>query len=138
MKNRETLVRALKKLRIVRASWLMRRWQEFRWGHGVYLVFTVSLTNFLLITYRFLIEQIPFLESLFPNLAVYVASSLVIYVPLAIIVGHLYRTKQLETDIVMTQERNPYILEVLEQLKVIEGQLGILLDLRDRGSKNEE
>jgi ABC-type bacteriocin/lantibiotic exporter with double-glycine peptidase domain len=102
---------------------LKRRWQEFRWGHSVYLVFALSFLNFLLITYRLLIEHVPFLESLFPNLTTYAAIALTVYVPIAVLVGHFHRKRQLRTDIVLQAEQNPYLLEILERLKRIEEKL---------------
>jgi len=105
---------------MIKTDWLKRRWQEFRWGHGVYLIFAFSFLSFLLITYRFLVEYVTFLERLFPNLTFYAIIGLIIYVPTATIVGYFHRTKQLKTDMTLAQEQNPYTLEILEKLERIE------------------
>jgi len=105
---------------MVNINWLKRRWQEFRWGHSVYLVFAFSFINFLLITYRLLIEYVVILHFTFPNLTVYAVVAFVIYIPVAVAVGHLHRSKQLRTDVVMVSEKNPYFLEILERLERIE------------------
>jgi len=112
-------------------GWLKRRWQEFRWGHGIYLTLFLSFMNFLLISYRFLIEYVSSLKFLFPRLHIYAAAALLVYIPLAIIVGHLHRKRQLKTDISMVMEQNPYIMEILKRVRRIEKML------EERGSNND-
>jgi hypothetical protein len=96
---------------------------EFRWGHNVYLVFALSFLNFLLITYRLLIERILVLEDIFPNLTIYAAFIILIYIPSATLIGHYHRKKQLKVDVSLQAEQNPYLIEILERLKNIEEKL---------------
>ena len=35
-------------------GWFRSRWYEFRMGHSTYLIFLLTFTNFILISYRFL------------------------------------------------------------------------------------
>jgi len=104
-------------------KWIRRRWMEFRWGHSVYLAFFLSFLNFILISYRFLVEYVGFLKFLFPRLSIYIFVTVLIYIPLAIAVGHLHRKKQLKTDISLQMEQNPYIMEILEKVRRIEKML---------------
>ena len=104
-------------------NWIKRRWAELRYGHSIYLGFAFSFFNFLLITYRLLVEQVPFLENVFPTLIIYFIVALIIYIPLAIVVGHFHRTRQLKTDITLSQEQDPYLKIILESLKRIEKKL---------------
>ena len=106
--------------------WLRRRWMEFRWGHGVYLTFFLSFINFLLITYRLLIENIPILNQWFPRLVVYSVFMLIVYIPLAIAVGYMHRKKQLKIDQTLIAEQNPYFAEILRRLKKLEADLNRL------------
>lgn len=101
-------------------NWLMRRWQEFRWGHSTYLTFFISFLNFILITYRFLIDYVPFLKSLFPRLSIYTACTLLVYIPLAVAIGHIHRKRQLKITLAMTTEQDPYIMEILNRVRKIE------------------
>lgn len=103
--------------------WFRRRWMEFRWGHGVYLAFFLSFINFLLITYRLLIENIPFLNQWFPRLGLYAIFMLAIYIPLAVAVGHIHRKRQLKIDQTLIAEQNPYFAEILRKLDRIEKML---------------
>jgi len=101
-------------------SWLKRRWFEFRAGHNTYLAFILSFTNFLLITYNFLIGKIPFLSDVFSNLWFFAVLLIFCYVPLAVIVGHLHNKKQLSVDNEVTTRANPVTIEILERLARIE------------------
>ena len=38
---------------------IKRRWLDFRNGHSIYLVFLLTLVNFILIVYNFAILKIP-------------------------------------------------------------------------------
>jgi len=104
-------------------SWIKRRWTELRYGHSIYLGFAFSFFNFILITYRLLVEQVPFLETVFPNLTLYFIVALLTYIPLSIFVGHFHRTRQLKTDITLSQEQDPYLKVILESLKRIEKKI---------------
>jgi len=59
----------------------------FRRGHGSWLAYLISFTNFVVIQYRLLIERVPFLESLIPSFTAFVVTFFLIYVPLAIVIG---------------------------------------------------
>jgi len=73
--------------------YIKRRWLDFRNGHTIYLAFILNLVNFILIVYNFAIVKIP-LFSTFLNLPLFVLISFLIYVPIAIIIGHWHRRNQ--------------------------------------------
>ena len=74
-------------------SFLVRRWYDFRYGHSMYLAFLLSFTNFILICYRLLIERIPALHLLMPELWTFAAIFLIVYPITASIVGWMHRRK---------------------------------------------
>lgn len=104
-------------------NWVKRRWVEFRFGHSTYLSFVLSITNFLLITYTFLVERVPVLNTLFPHLWMFAAVGLIAYVPLSVLVGFWHRKKQLSVDGALNAEVNPYTLEILRRLEKLEKML---------------
>lgn len=87
----------------MRGSFLRRRWFDFRMGHSVYLIFMMSFANFMLIFHRLLIERVDWLNNLLGNLWLFVALFLLVYIPVAIVVGAWHRKHQMkvETDIGM-------------------------------------
>lgn len=96
-------------------SWVRKRWFEFRQGHGTYLGFFLSFTNFVLISYNLLLEQV------FPDLPLLqfciIFGSL--YVPTSIIIGKWHLEKQVKYDIGMTVKHNPGIQAVLREIRVL-------------------
>lgn len=87
--------------------WLRRRWYDFRQGHGVYLIFVLTFANFVLIFHRLLIERVPILDEIFPDLWAFIIIFILIYVPLAIVIGAWHRRTQLRVDSEVQMRQNP-------------------------------
>jgi len=100
-------------------SWIKRRWYEFRTGHSTYCVFILSFTNFAVITYYLLVEKVQFLKTLFPHFAVYAAAFILLYIPLATLIGHFHREKQLSTDIAILATVNPFFRDLARALYLL-------------------
>ena len=82
-------------------EWLKRRWLEFRWG-WIYISYIVSLTNFTVITYYLLIQDI----SLPIPLHIYALLVITTLPPITIAIGHyIHLRHQLEIDIQLTYEK---------------------------------
>ncbi len=104
-------------------AWGRRRWFDFRQGHGMYLVFAMSFTNFVLIFYRLLIEQIKSLEEVFSHLWIFVAVFLIAYIPLAIAIGYWHRKTQMKVESEQSMRQNPLLAKNFRMLlDVIEGE----------------
>ena len=78
---------------VVKNKYIKRRWLDFRNGHSIYLVFLLTLVNFILIVYNFAILKLPFISS-FLNLPLFVVIFFLIYVPAAILIGYWHRRNQ--------------------------------------------
>lgn len=104
-------------------NWLQERWYDFRIGHSTYLAFALNLINFLLISYTFLVSQIPFLQNIFPSLTHFAVIGVVVYVPLTTYVGYWHNCKQLETDLTVQAKKNPIYNEFIKQLADIHQEL---------------
>jgi len=93
----------------MRKLWVRRRWTDFRLGHGIYLIFLLSFSNFVLIFYRLLVEKIEFLGGIFSSLWFFVIVFILIYIPVAILIGLWHRRTQvsIETDLVL--RNNPFM-----------------------------
>ena len=103
-------------------SWTRERWWEFRTGHSTYLIFLLTFVNFILISYRLLIEKIPIFQTLIPDLWIFALLFLVIYVPAAIIIGYWHRRTQLKVENTITMQQNPFYAKLFRVL--IDVQLG--------------
>jgi len=91
----------------MKEGWIRRRWWEFRQGHSTYLIFLLTFMNFVLIAYRLLIERIPFIQELFPQLWIFVLIFVLVYIPLSIIIGNWHRRTQLRVESTINILENP-------------------------------
>jgi len=92
---------------IMSTSYIRRRWYDFRQGHGIYLIFMLSFANFILIFHRLLIERVEVLEKIFPNLWIFIIVFVLLYIPIAILIGAWHRKTQLKVDIEVAVRQNP-------------------------------
>ena len=97
-------------------SWVRRRWWEFRQGHSVYLIFMLTFVNFILIAYLLLIEKFPIFNSIFPDLWIFALLFIVIYVPLAVIIGIWHRKTQLKVETTIMNQQNPILAKMIRTL----------------------
>jgi len=97
------------KINFMQAGWIRSRWWEFRTGHSVYLIFILTFVNFVLIAYRLLIERIPFLQEVIPELWIFGIIFLGFYVPASIVIGFWHRKTQLKVETTLTMQQNPFL-----------------------------
>lgn len=83
---------------ILNGSFVRRRWLDFRMGHSVYLIFLMSFANFLLIFHRLLVERIDWLNKLLGDLWLFAILFVLMYIPVAILVGAWHRKNQIKVD----------------------------------------
>ena len=91
----------------VNEGWIRRRWWEERSGHTIYLIYILTFVNYILITYTFFIEKIPFFQELIPHLWIFVLIFLVSYIPASTIIGYWHRRTQLRVDTTIKLLENP-------------------------------
>jgi len=91
----------------VKQSWYKRRWYDFRNGHSIYLIFALTFSNFVLIFHRLLIERIPFLDEIFTDLWFFMIIFVLIYVPVAVLIGHWHKKTQMRVETEVLTRQNP-------------------------------
>ena len=109
-------------------GWVRSRWWEFRIGHSTYLIFLLTFMNFILISHRLLIERIPFLQEILPDLGTYMVLFLIVYIPLSVIIGFYHRKTQLKVEQTLTMQENPFIAKLFR----------VLLDVQTGKATDEE
>ena len=109
-------------------GWGRSRWWEFRIGHSTYLIFMFTFVNFILISHRLLIERIPFLQEILPELWIYMVVFLAVYIPLSIVIGFYHRRTQLKVEQTLTMQQNPFIAKLFR----------VLLDVQTGKASDEE
>lgn len=96
----------------MKEGWFRSRWWEFRLGHSTYLIFLLTFVNFVLISYRLLIERIPFLQEIIPELWIFMVLFLVIYIPTSIGIGFWHRKTQLKVENTLGYQENPVLAKM--------------------------
>jgi hypothetical protein len=112
----------------VGSNWIRRRWMEGRTGNSVYLLFTITMINFILISYRFVIEQDPIFEELLPNLWMFIVIFLVLYFPGAIIIGRWHNLSVVKVETWIKVSEQPVSAKMFR----------ILLDIQTGRASKEE
>jgi len=99
---------------------LLRYWTYFRRGHGTYLVFLLSFSNFVVIQYRLLVESVPVLKGLFPSLLFFVLIFLPTYVVAAILIGWMdYRRLAVPIDAALMAKASPWVRDLARALMAL-------------------
>lgn len=97
-------------------GWFRSRWFEFRMGHSTYLIFLLTFVNFILISYRLLIERIPFLQEFVPELWIFVIMFLIIYIPASIVIGFWHRKTQMKVEQTLSLQQNPFMAKLFRSM----------------------
>ena len=95
---------------------IRRRWMDGRTGHATYLMFALTLMNFILISYRFLIEEESAYESLISNLTTFSIIFIITYVPVSILIGYWHRKTQWKIELAIKQLENPMIAKMFRTI----------------------
>ena len=100
----------------MKEGWIRRRWWEFRQGHSIYLIFILTFVNFILISYRLLIEKISIFKELIPELWIFALLFISIYIPAAILIGLWHRRTQLRVETTLVNQQNPLLAKMIRTL----------------------
>ena len=98
-----------------------RGWFYFRTGWATYFAFILAAVNTLVVTYYLAIENLPFLQEVFPSFTHYVIITVIIGVPALTIIGYIHFKKsnayKSEADIGI--EANPHMRRILLNTEAI-------------------
>jgi len=108
--------------------WIRRRWQDFRFGHSLYLIFALSFSNFILIFHRLLIERVEVLNEIFADLWVFAIVFVLLYFPISIGIGAFHRRTQIRVETEQIYLNNPFMAHTFR----------LLLDIMEGKSSKEE
>ena len=97
-------------------GWGRRRWWEFRQGHSIYLIFMLTFVNFILISYRLLIERVAIFKELIPELWIFALLFIVCYIPAATLIGFWHRRTQLRVETTIVNQQNPVLARMIRTL----------------------
>ena len=88
----------------------------------MYLIFALSFANFVLIFHRLLIERVDFLDDMFSDLWFFAIVFVVMYIPVAILIGFWHRRTQVKIETEQGFRNNPFLAKIFRMLvDIIEG-----------------
>ena len=98
-----------------------RAWFYFRTGWAVYFAFMFAAVNTLVVTYYLAIDNISFLQQVFPTFGHYVISVILIGIPVLIGVGYIHtkRTAAYREEAKIQVETNPHAIRSLENKELM-------------------
>jgi hypothetical protein len=100
----------------MKVGFVRRRWYEFRQGHSIYLIFMLTFINFILISYRLLIEKVEIFKELIPDLWIFAVLFIVCYIPAATLIGLWHRRTQLRVETTIVNQQNPVLAKMIRTL----------------------
>ena len=98
-----------------------RLWQYFRVGWATYFGFIFAAINTIITTYYLAIDNISFLQQIFPTFGHYVISVILIGIPTLMGAGYIHtkRTSAYREEAKIQTESNPHSLRCLENKELI-------------------
>lgn len=85
---------------------------EGRAGHTIYLMFALTMVNFVLISYRFLIEKEPIFEEMVSELWLFGLIVIITYIPISIVIGFWHRKTQYKVERSIKDLENPFLMKM--------------------------
>jgi len=98
-----------------------RVWVYFRTGWSIYFAFIFAAVNTLVVTYYLAIENIPFLQEIFPTFAHYVITAILVGIPVLVMAGyiHFQRSQGFKAEADVRIESNPHQRRILLNTELI-------------------
>ncbi len=120
-------------------SRLLRYWTYFRRGHNVYLMFTMSFLNFIVIQWTLLISGFPPLAGLFRNLLLFSVVFIGLYIPTAAIIGWVdIKRAAYPMDRVVMSKADPWVRDLAKAISLLaEGKNKEVAKLMERWIKEK-
>jgi len=117
-----------------------RAWFYFRTGWAVYFAFIFAAVNTLVVTYYLAIDNISFLQQIFPTFGHYVISVILIGIPVLIGAGYIHfkRSPGFKSEADIAIESNPHARRNLLNTEAIIAAYLFSNDLMMKMLKNEK
>ena len=98
-----------------------RLWFYFRTGWATYFGFGMAAITTLITTYFLAIDNIPFLQEIFPTFTHYVVTAILLGVPVLVAIGYIHfkRSPAFRTEADVRVETNPHHLRILLNTELI-------------------
>jgi hypothetical protein len=91
-------------------TWFGKRFWEYRQFYSAYIALFISISNWITIQYKLVLEHAPVLGSVFNNLWTFLIAAVIIFSIVSILGGHyIHRKRQFRIEQELATEENPYL-----------------------------
>jgi hypothetical protein len=95
-------------------TWFGKRFWEYRQFYSAYIALFISISNWITIQYRLVLENAPILNSVFNNLWTFLIAAVIIFSVVSILGGHfIHRKRQFRIEQELATEENPYLYRAM-------------------------
>jgi hypothetical protein len=95
-------------------TWIGKRFWEYRQFYSAYIALFISISNWITIQYRLVLENAPILSSIFNNLWTFLIAAVIIFSVVSVLGGHfLHRKRQFRIEQELATEENPYLYRAM-------------------------
>jgi hypothetical protein len=95
-------------------TWIGKRFWEYRQFYSAYIALFISISNWITIQYRLVLENAPILNSIFNNLWTFLIAAVIIFSVVSVLGGHyLHRKRQFRIEQELATEENPYLYRAM-------------------------
>jgi uncharacterized protein YneF (UPF0154 family) len=101
---------------IYKKNLIRKFWLDGRTGTTNYFMLLLAMTNFILITYNFLIEDNIIFNNILSDMWIYTIIFVILYFPVSILIGRWHTNTQLSVDVTMKMYRDPIIAKMIRTL----------------------
>ena len=101
-------------------NFLRKIWWASRIGHSTYLMFLLAFSNFIIITYSYLLEGNAFFEKYVSDLWVFSIIFVVLYIPASILIGRWHTNTQISVEMTIRGYNNPIQAKMMRILLDVE------------------
>jgi hypothetical protein len=91
-------------------QWVGRRFWESRQFYSAYIALFISISNWITIQYKLVLENVPILNTVFSNIWVFLVAATIVFSIVSILGGHyIHRKRQFRIEQAVATEENPYL-----------------------------
>ena len=91
-------------------------WFDGRNGTTSYFLLFLAITNFILITYNFLIDGNEILENVLSEIWVFSIIFLILYIPVSVLIGRWHSNTQIHVDMELKMFEDPILARMIRTL----------------------
>jgi F0F1-type ATP synthase membrane subunit a len=91
-------------------AWMGARFWESRQFYSAYIALFISISNWITIQYKLVLESVPGLNGVFSNLWIFLSLALALFIIVSVLGGHyVHRKRQFRIEQALSVEENPYL-----------------------------